>query len=254
MSVQPVELPLLFYAWRRKAAGNVAPHRHGGCELIYVLEGHCRVESPAGIFEGTPGKLLVIPPEVIHNQIDDPGEDNIFCVFQANPALFAQHWRSLDLGGETRTIRMFLELCDMTEKNDLTGASALLLSFLQRLSAFEQKQSLSTRQHPKLRKALEFLHENLTRPITVRATAEHTGISVSLLRKLFTDYCGTPPLGYLQNLRLARAEELLKNPYLSIAEIAAECGFDSAGYFIRLYRRKHGTSPGKARRGSDHPN
>ena len=83
--------------------------------------------------------------------------------------------------------------------------------------------------------------------------AEHAGISVSLLRKLFTDYCGTPPLGYLQNLRLARAEELLKNPYLSIAEIAAECGFDSAGYFIRLYRRKHGTSPGKARRRSDHP-
>ena len=126
MSVQSVELPLLFYAWRRKVTGNVAPHQHGGCELIYVLDGHCRVESPAGIFEGTPGKLLVIPPEVIHNQIDDPGEDNIFCVFQANPALFAQHWRSLDLGGETRTIRMFLELCDMTEKNDLTGASAEL--------------------------------------------------------------------------------------------------------------------------------
>ena len=253
MSVQSVELPLLFYAWRRKVTGNVAPHQHGGCELIYVLDGHCRVESPAGIFEGTPGKLLVIPPEVIHNQIDDPGEDNIFCVFQANPVLFAQHWRSLDLGGETRTIRMFLELCDMTEKNDLTGASALLLSFLQRLSAFEQKQSLSTRQHPKLRKALEFLHENLTRPVTVQATAEHAGISVSLLRKLFTDYCGTPPLGYLHDLRLARAEELLKNSYLSIAEIAAECGFDSAGYFIRLYRRKHGTSPGKARRRSDHP-
>lgn len=66
MSVQSVELPLLFYAWRRKVIGNVAPHQHGGCELIYVLDGHCRVESPAGIFEGTPGKLLVIPPEVIH--------------------------------------------------------------------------------------------------------------------------------------------------------------------------------------------
>ena len=131
MSVQSVELPLLFYAWRRKVTGNVAPHQHGGCELIYVLDGHCRVESPAGIFEGTPGKLLVIPPEVIHNQIDDPGEDNIFCVFQANPVLFAQHWRSLDLGGETRTIRMFLELCDMTEKNDLTGG----IGFATELSA-----------------------------------------------------------------------------------------------------------------------
>ena len=44
------ELPLLFYAYRRRLVGNVSAHSHGGCELIYLLRGSCRVEGikPSG--------------------------------------------------------------------------------------------------------------------------------------------------------------------------------------------------------------
>lgn len=132
------ELPLLFYAYRRRLVGNVSAHSHGGCELIYLLRGSCRVEGPLGVLAGRSGQLLVIPPETVHNQIDSPDEKNIFCVFQAQPGLFEQRWRTIDLAGEAWCRRWLLELSSMTERNDFEGANAILLGLLLRLSAFEK--------------------------------------------------------------------------------------------------------------------
>lgn len=242
------ELPMLFYAYRRKLVGNVPAHSHGGCELIYLLKGSCRVESPLGVLEGGEEHLLVIPPETVHNQIDSPDEKNIFCVFQTPPGLFEQRWREIDLTGEAWCRRLLLELADMTERNDFEGANAILLGLLQRITAFERKQSAVEHLHPRLLKALTFIYHNFSHNISVKQIAEASGSSVSLLRKLFVDYCGVSPLRYLQDLRISRAEEMLKNPYLSISEIALKCGYENPGYFIRLYRRKYGVSPGRSRR------
>lgn len=244
------ELPMFFYAYRRKLVGNVPAHNHGGCELIYLLKGSCRVESPLGVLEGKAGSLLVIPPETVHNQIDSPDEKNVFCVFQAPPGLFEQRWRAIDCSGEAWCRRLLLELGRMTEQNDTGGANAILLGFLQRVTAFERKRSVVELLHPGLREALVFIYNNFSRRISVEQIAGESGISVSLLRKLFVDYCGVSPLRYLQDLRISRAEEMLKNQYLSVSEIALKCGFEDSGYFIRLYRRKHGVPPGRNRRPS----
>ena len=205
------QLPQLFYAYRRRQAGNVAAHSHGGCELIYLLRGSCRVEGVHGVLEGKAGHLLVIPPEAVHNQIDSQDEKNIFCVFQAPPELF--------------------ELSKMTEQHDFEGANAILLGLLQKLAAFEKKHANTEFLHPGLRRALAFLYNNSSRNISVEQIAEESGISVSLLRKLFVDYCGVSPVHFLQNLRISRAEEMLKNSNLSISEIALTSGFENSGYF-----------------------
>lgn len=245
------QLPQLFYAYRRRLAGNVAAHSHGGCELIYLLRGSCRVEGVHGVLEGKAGHLLVIPPEAVHNQIDSQDEKNIFCVFQAPPELFEQRWRAIDLTGENWCRRWLLELSKMTEQHDFEGANAILLGLLQKLAAFEKKHANTEFLHPGLRRALAFLYNNSSRNISVEQIAEESGISVSLLRKLFVDYCGVSPVHFLQNLRISRAEEMLKNSNLSISEIALTCGFENSGYFIRLYRRRYGTPPGR-RRNSEH--
>ena len=56
-------------------------------------------------------------------------------------------------------------------------------------------------------------------------------------------------MAYLYDFRLAIGRKLLENDYLSIKEIAARCGFADANYFIRAFRKRHGCSPGKLRKG-----
>lgn len=239
-----MELPYFAYAWLHHGDGNVEFHCHGGCEILLVIRGKCRVESSSGILEGAPGTLIVIPPGIRHNQINEPGERNLFCVFQASPGLFSPRWRQINVSGLGWVRRSLLELRGMMELGDLTGAPALLCSLLQRLNQLENR---TENLHPGLQRALRFMQEHFTEELSIEKTAREAGICPSFLRRLFQDFCGESPLQYLRNLRLERARILLRNPYLSIEEIAERCGFGGSNYFIRIYKSRYGVTPRKDR-------
>ena len=124
-----------FYADLHAKSGTVPFHQHDGCEILLVLRGKCRVESPLGTLEGNAGDLLVIPPGIRHNQLSEPGERNFFCVFRAETGLFRQEWRKIHLAAPGFARRTLLELQTMNLRNERSGADALLCSLLQRISA-----------------------------------------------------------------------------------------------------------------------
>jgi transcriptional regulator GlxA family with amidase domain len=56
------------------------------------------------------------------------------------------------------------------------------------------------------------------------------------------------PLEYQIALRIRRAMNLLGSSELSVAQIAAETGFESHAYFSRFFRKETGISPIEYRR------
>ncbi len=242
-----MELPIFSHAGFHRRTAEVSYHKHAGCELILVLRGSCAVESPLGRFTGGPGNLLVIPPGVSHNQVNAPGEANLYCVFQAKNTLFQPSWRTLDTAGAPRIRRLMLELQRMTAANDFTGAEGVVYALLLQLRKLEEHHSRVTALPPGLRRALDYLHANYRKPVNVSDAARMAGVSGSHLRGLFRNHCGDSPVRYLQKLRLAHARNLLRNPHCSVAEAAQRCGFENPNYFIRLYTRFYRCSPGRNR-------
>ena len=59
---------------------------------------------------------------------------------------------------------------------------------------------------------------------------------------------GISPGQYQQQLKLARAKELLSSSNLSIAEIAFELNFECVGQFSTFFRKKEGVTPSEFRR------
>jgi hypothetical protein len=53
---------------------------------------------------------------------------------------------------------------------------------------------------------------------------------------------------YLLNLKLERARELLKNPSMSLIDIALDCGFSSHSHMSRLFHKFVGVTPSAYRR------
>ena len=236
------------YAHWASPENVVLEHSHGGCELIYLDEKSCKVDTPLGTLYAKPGDLLVIPPVNPHNQVNFGCVKNMFCVFQAPIEIFDQSWRLIHCAHLPWVRLWMMELADMTDRNDTVGADAVLLGFLQRLTAHERGNTPLEAMHPRLQCALDFIQKNFTSNISVKKIATIAGISNSLLWKLFHTYCGKSPMQYLLNLRLTNAERLLHSTRLSIAEIAFQSGFESTSYFIRLYRQKYGIPPGQKRR------
>ncbi len=76
--------------------------------------------------------------------------------------------------------------------------------------------------------------------------AERFGVSPYALSRSFKQTYGQTFVDYVMNLRLERARELLRTTDLKINEIAEAVGYQPS-YFIRLFRKQEGMTPGQYR-------
>lgn len=90
--------------------------------------------------------------------------------------------------------------------------------------------------------------ENLSRKITVREVAKRCGISPSHFMRAFRDTCGTTPYQWVLQQRIKLAKQLLATSYLTLPEIALECGFAHREPFTKAFARITGCGPSRWRR------
>ena len=79
--------------------------------------------------------------------------------------------------------------------------------------------------------------------LCVSALARRCGMSDTYFRRLFVARFGVTPLKHINDLRLARAMELLQADYHTVEEIAYMCGFNNISYFSTFFKKETGFSP-----------
>jgi len=89
--------------------------------------------------------------------------------------------------------------------------------------------------------------EDLRRKWSVHDMAKLAGLGPSRFTLFYRTAFGTSPTDDLIQTRIDRSSWLLKTSDLSLNEIAEECGFSSVYYFIRQFRKRLGTTPGRFR-------
>lgn len=100
---------------------------------------------------------------------------------------------------------------------------------------------------PRIQRLLAAMEENPSGRLTLKAMAEFAGLSSSRLRHKFKSEVGMTPTVYLQVLRLRIAKELLRDRLLSVKEVRAAVGIESASYFTHKFKRTYGITPSKSR-------
>lgn len=95
-----------------------------------------------------------------------------------------------------------------------------------------------------LRPAMAYLAEHYADPtLDNDRLAALCGISTVYFRKLFRTACGMSPMHYLQQLRMAKAKEMLAGEYSSVGEVAASVGYRSIYHFSKMFRETTGMAP-----------
>ena len=82
----------------------------------------------------------------------------------------------------------------------------------------------------------------------VAAMAARSGLPERSFDRRFRKATGMSPLAYVHTLRLEEAKQQLEATRLPIDAVAAECGYEDAGYFSRLFTRRVGLTPANYRR------
>lgn len=100
---------------------------------------------------------------------------------------------------------------------------------------------------PHVGKALALMHRSPAHPWTIASLAEEVGVSRSVLAERFRHYLNESPMAYLISWRLQLGTQLLTSTSHSVAQIAAEVGYESEAAFNRAFKRELGTPPARFR-------
>ena len=98
------------------------------------------------------------------------------------------------------------------------------------------------------RRAKELMSASLTEDMPLSKLANECGLSIRHFARAFRRSTGVPPHRWLLKYRVDRAKELLRTRSMSLADIAAVCGFADQSHFTRVFAAVSGVTPGTWRR------
>ena len=128
--------------------------------------------------------------------------------------------------------------------------SALLYSHRSNYS--EQLHGDVSQERRAVRKAVDFIEQNLTRSIGVQDVAEAAGVSLRTLQSFFAEDLQQTPSAFIRNRRLERVRaDLADAPPGSgttVSQVANRWGFSHLGRFATTYHQRFGEPPSQTLR------
>jgi len=94
-----------------------------------------------------------------------------------------------------------------------------------------------------LAKAIAYVDGHFTDQLQLSGAADAAQVSGAYLSRLFTEHLHTTFIDYVTELRIGRAEELIRESRLSIKEIAFAVGYQDPNYFSKIFRKAIGLAP-----------
>ncbi|SEN23099.1 AraC-type DNA-binding protein [bacterium A37T11] len=98
----------------------------------------------------------------------------------------------------------------------------------------------------KLHEVKSLVESNLRRPSSLTELSQQSGLNEFKLKKGFKELFGHTVFGYLNELRMKRGKELLKEGY-TVGETADAVGYKNAHHFTAAFKKKWGILPSKVK-------
>lgn len=243
------------------------PHKHLRIEINYVKKGNCILHLDNESVTFREGEIMIITSDV--NHLFEAGSEGttlmqleflpeIFSHFNlsvgadANGAvptsvfLFSEENRLIKIVNNVRIMRSVQRIVNEMEARSPYYQYLVVMYYAELLILiyrYMDETYLPICTNESLKKAIAYIRLNSHSDININSVALHTGISERYLRNLFSQYLNLSPLDYLNQIRINKAVELLRNTEMSVKEICFQCGFQSPQYFSRIFKQQMGVSP-----------
>lgn len=271
-SIVPVNLPAVKYAgsYFNLREWNF-DHLSVYSEFIYINDDSLTTHIHKRKYEGKKGDILLIREGTLHRDIIKSGSgilliefiwpelDRFMGYFSQTPCL---HILADQVPDEVHAILLDrrpesdIEIIENLEPvEQIIANSKMLLSLmlifrrLQKLRLTVGK-SLETRHYEaKLANIVieskKFIEQNYARKIGLKDVAEYVGVSTFYLSRVFSEMNDFSLFEYLNQVRMQKALEMLKEGNMFISDIAVAVGFSNSNYFTKAFKRSFGKSPSK---------
>jgi AraC-like DNA-binding protein len=238
------DLPAFSHAGHYSGDQGVASHRHTGAEIVYISQGSCITDFSGKSLEAEEGELYVIAPETAHTQRNHEFTETYYVVFSVSPAFFECSSRVIDIKQDKAIVLWLQQLTELNNDMLFQQCRGLAYTLLSRIAMIERRLHSELTTMPQLTRAINYIESHLAEPNLSQATiAQKASISVSYLKKLFRQELQISPMKFVQQARMRKALQLLRNQYMFINEICEKCGYPNPNYFARLFKQIYHKTP-----------
>jgi len=244
------------------------PHRHDHYTCMLVDVGQLEVLFDFDSLTMPAGTLFVCPPHQIHQITNSAGTSGYYISFEghhisqsAKDNLDASLNETIILSLTALEQQWFTSILDSLKNLDRINNTAnndvqqpLLSAFItQAVICYEGRLAARSKSHSlrgisitkDFRNLVRSDYRSLKRPSEY---AEKLNISVAHLNDVVKKATGLSASALIQKEILSEAQRLLYYSQLSIKEISDQLGYKDTKYFIRLFTKKAGRSPGDYRK------
>ncbi len=233
---------------------SLYPHIHREFEFLIMREGEGVLYIEEEKLRLKKGEGVFINSEKLHIGIKTNSERAEFFAVVFSPEVFGNSFAKFALPvieGEVEFEKVITE--DMVQilfkihenrENELLVKSYIFLLWNM---CFENARVLRNVKERKggeeIKRAMAYIREHLCEEITLDDMAECAQMSKSYFCRRFNSLVHMTPFKYLNEIRIEKSCEMLKNTNLPIGEIALKCGFNSFSYYSKLFCEKMGCTP-----------
>jgi two-component system response regulator YesN len=140
-------------------------------------------------------------------------------------------------GRDIASLLKLIDKCDsVDELNSLLEEVAMRIA--SRVNSFNNK-SLKLI----LRKAIDYIHEHYNEQVTLNEVAENIYVSTFYISRMFKKELGISFVDYLNDVRIEKAKELLKDVKYKTYEVAELVGIPDPHYFSKIFKKYSGMTP-----------
>lgn len=234
---------------------NFSGEKHSYWELTYVDKGELLTTIDGVSYHLKQGDLIFYAPMQFHTQstFEKISSSYLTINFKMNfnhADLLCNKIFSLKRDSYFIVTRLIEEL-----SNDNLYSDDLSLCYLKQLiiqmlrldnSHFHSKPTThmqQTYENELLNDILLYIDDNIYEKISVSTLCDHFCISTSMLHSLFRKNMNNTAKNYINELKLSKSKELIRNSTHTLSEISEMLGFSSIHYFSKKFKSYFNISP-----------
>lgn len=234
---------------------------HENIEIIHITEGDGSISVNGQILQISKGDTVIINTNHLHALAAGDVRmcfrylivDRSFCLsngFDSNKVTFGVKIEDDRVKHLIEALQNAYELSEDATYRALTIRS-LVLQLLLLLCKHHSHPSEQDDRYDRgvlyTKQAIDYIRAACDKDFSLEDVAAFVGISKYYLSREFHRYTGYPFVAYVNRTRCKKAQQMLADEQLEIQEIGKRCGFESASYFARAFRRYIGMSPAEYR-------
>jgi AraC-like DNA-binding protein len=216
-------------------------HAHRHAQLILPLQGELSIQAGAQDLLLNPQTLFFVPSDCEHTY-HSAGRNECLVLdiphFMISSSQLQHSSVSYSMNNQWKGIR-YLILNELDRPTSPESALRELFPYISHCLLQEQQP-----------RSIQYIHDHYAEDLSVRKLALLEHYNRSYYTEWFAKVTGKSPSAYVQEVRLSKAKELLRDTDLPMLHIAMQVGLEHQSSLTRLFQKYEQVSPSQYRQAS----